>query len=130
MKKKESFSQEVLYPVSCQDLDRARLAAGRKKDATDAFKKGLRYGMGNGELQEELGAWSEKKASCAVPGPATSDQQDRRQDASSEREQAAVRNRHRTGSAEEERSGGADGGTKGRPQTRLNGCGLHTGESS
>jgi len=61
MKKKESFSQEVLYPVFCQDLDRARLAAGRKKDATDAFKKGLRYDMGNGELQEELGAWSEKK---------------------------------------------------------------------
>lgn len=52
--KKESFSEEGLYPVFYLNLGRACLAAGRKKDAIDAFKKGLRYDTGNSELKAEL----------------------------------------------------------------------------
>ena len=54
LKKKESFSEEVLYPVFYLNLGRACVTAGRKKDAIDAFKKGLRYDTVNSELQAEL----------------------------------------------------------------------------
>jgi tetratricopeptide (TPR) repeat protein len=54
LKKKGSFSEDLLYPVFYQNLGRACLAAGRKKEAIDAFKKGLIYDKGNGDLKAEL----------------------------------------------------------------------------
>ncbi len=54
LKKSESFGEEVLYPVFYLNLGRAYIAAGRKKDAIDAFNKGLQYDNGNRDLQKEL----------------------------------------------------------------------------
>ena len=54
LKKKETFSEEVLYPVFYLNLGRAYVAAGKKKDAIDSFKKGLRYDNGNSDLKQEL----------------------------------------------------------------------------
>jgi tetratricopeptide (TPR) repeat protein len=53
-KEKESFGEEVLYPVFYLNLGRAYLAAGKKKDAIDAFHKGLQYDNGNNDLRKEL----------------------------------------------------------------------------
>jgi len=53
-KEKESFGVEVLYPVFYLNLGRAYLAAGKKKDAIDAFHKGLKYDNGNNDLRKEL----------------------------------------------------------------------------
>lgn len=54
LKKQGSFSEEVLYPVFYLNLGRAYVAAGKKKDAIDAYKKGLRYDNGNSDLKKEL----------------------------------------------------------------------------
>lgn len=54
LKKQGSFSEEVLYPVFYLNLGRAYVAAGKKKDAIDAYKKGLRYDNGNSDLRKEL----------------------------------------------------------------------------
>jgi len=53
-KKKSSFGEEVLYPVFYLNLGRAYIAAGKKKDAIDAFEKGLQYDYGNNDLKKEL----------------------------------------------------------------------------
>ncbi len=49
-----SFGEEVLYPVFYLNLGRAYLAAGKKKDAVEAFQKGLKYDNGNSDLLKEL----------------------------------------------------------------------------
>jgi len=54
LKKKETFSEEVLYPVFYLNLGRAYVAAGKKKDAIDSLKKGLRYDNENSDLKKEL----------------------------------------------------------------------------
>ncbi len=54
LKKSETFGEEVLYPVFYLNLGRAYVAAGRKKDAIDAFNKGLLYDNSNRDLQKEL----------------------------------------------------------------------------
>jgi tetratricopeptide (TPR) repeat protein len=54
LKKQGSFSEEVLYPVFYLNLGRAYVAADKKKDAIDAFSKGLRYDNGNSDLNKEL----------------------------------------------------------------------------
>ena len=54
LKKQQTFSEEVLYPVFYLNLGRAYAAAGKKKDAIDSFKKGLKYDSGNGDLKKEL----------------------------------------------------------------------------
>jgi tetratricopeptide (TPR) repeat protein len=54
LKKQQTFSEEVLYPVFYLNLGRAYVAAGKKKDAIDSFKKGLRYDNGNSDLKKEL----------------------------------------------------------------------------
>jgi tetratricopeptide (TPR) repeat protein len=53
-KGKKSSGEEVLYPVFYLNLGRAYLAAGKKKDAIDAFHKGLRYDKSNSDLRKEL----------------------------------------------------------------------------
>jgi tetratricopeptide (TPR) repeat protein len=54
LKKKETFNEEVLYPVFYLNLGRAYVAAGKKKDAIDSLQKGLRYDSGNSDLKKEL----------------------------------------------------------------------------
>jgi len=54
LKKQSTFGEEVLYPVFYLNLGRAYAAAGKKKDAIDAFRKGLRYDNGNNDLAREL----------------------------------------------------------------------------
>lgn len=53
-KGKKSSGEEVLYPVFYLNLGRAYLAAGKKKDAIDAFHKGLQYDKSNSDLRKEL----------------------------------------------------------------------------
>jgi tetratricopeptide (TPR) repeat protein len=53
-KGKKSPGEEVLYPVFYLNLGRAYLAAGKKKDAVDAFHKGLQYDKSNSDLRKEL----------------------------------------------------------------------------
>ena len=54
LKEKETFNEEILYPVFYLNLGRAYVAAGRKKDAIDSFKKGLQYDNRNSDLKKEL----------------------------------------------------------------------------
>jgi tetratricopeptide (TPR) repeat protein len=54
LKEKESFETELVIPNFYLNLGRAYLAASRKREALNAFKKGLSYDNGNGELQKEL----------------------------------------------------------------------------
>ena len=54
LKKQGPFSEEVLYPVFYLNLGRACVAAGKKPDAIDALKKGLKYDNGNSDLKKEL----------------------------------------------------------------------------
>jgi tetratricopeptide (TPR) repeat protein len=54
LKKQNVFSEEVLYPVFYLNLGRAYVAAGKKKEAVDTFKKGLKYDNGNSDLKKEL----------------------------------------------------------------------------
>ena len=54
LKKQHTFSEEFLYPVFYLNLGRAYVAAGKKRDAIDAFSKGLQYDKGNSELKKEL----------------------------------------------------------------------------
>jgi len=53
-KERESFGMEVLYPVFYLNLGRAYLAAGKKKDAIEAFHKGLKYDNSNNDLRKEM----------------------------------------------------------------------------
>ena len=53
-KEKKSSREEVLYPVLYLNLGRAYLAAGKKKDAIDAFHKGLEYDKSNSDLRREF----------------------------------------------------------------------------
>lgn len=52
---KVPFGQEFFYPSFYLNLGRANLAAGRRKEAVMAFRKGLRADRENRELLEELG---------------------------------------------------------------------------
>jgi predicted Zn-dependent protease len=61
LKKKESFEEEVLYPVVYLNLGRAFVAAGKKRDALDAFQKGLIYDGGHRELRKELRELGQRK---------------------------------------------------------------------
>ncbi|MGE5172891.1 MAG: hypothetical protein ACM3MD_03585 [Betaproteobacteria bacterium] len=54
MKKSKSFGEEVLYPVFYLNLGRAYVAAGKKKDAIEAFNNGLQYDNSNHDLRKEL----------------------------------------------------------------------------
>jgi len=47
-------SEKAYYPVFYHNLGKAFIAAGRKKDALDALKKGLKYESGNSDLKKEL----------------------------------------------------------------------------
>jgi tetratricopeptide (TPR) repeat protein len=54
LKKQATFGEEMLYPGFYLNLGRAYLAASKKDDAILAFKKGLQFDNGNGDLLKEL----------------------------------------------------------------------------
>lgn len=56
-----SFGEEMLYPVFYLNLGRAYVAAEKKDDALDAFRKGLRYDNGNRDILDELRVLGRRK---------------------------------------------------------------------
>src|SRR3990172_6050670 len=58
---KDAYSREVLYPVLLLNLGKAYLAAGKKKDAIDAFKRGLSYDRSHPDIRRELKVLGERK---------------------------------------------------------------------
>ncbi len=54
MKKKVPFGEEFFYPVFYLNLGRAYLSAGRKKEAIEAFNKGIEIDTGNKDLLWEM----------------------------------------------------------------------------
>ncbi len=61
LKKAETFGEELLYPVFYLNLGRAYVAASKKKDAIEAFNKGLEYDNTNRDLLQELRALGMRK---------------------------------------------------------------------
>lgn len=66
LKKRIPFGEEFFYPVFYLNLGRAYLAAGKKKNAIDAFTKGIKLDSENKDLREELQRLGIRKKS-AVP---------------------------------------------------------------
>jgi predicted Zn-dependent protease len=54
LKDKENVDVEKFYPLFYLNLGRAYLAAGKKQDALNAFKKGTKYDPGYRDLMKEL----------------------------------------------------------------------------
>ena len=79
IQKQSSFGEDLLYPVFYLNLGRAYVAAGKKKDAVDAFGKGLKYDNNNHDIRMELRGLGSRKKS-PVPRSFKSDQQIRRLD--------------------------------------------------
>lgn len=50
----DSKSARILYPILCLNLGRTCISAGKKKEAFDAFNKGLDYDKGHSELKKEI----------------------------------------------------------------------------
>jgi tetratricopeptide (TPR) repeat protein len=53
-KPEDAYTAGVIYPVLYLNLGRAYLAAGRKKDAIEAFSKGREYDRSHTEIKREL----------------------------------------------------------------------------
>ncbi|MEW6067091.1 MAG: hypothetical protein AB1610_02170 [Nitrospirota bacterium] len=54
LKKRVPFGEEYFFPVLYLNLGKAYLAANKKKDAYNSFKKGLELDIGNKELLDKL----------------------------------------------------------------------------
>ena len=61
IQRESSFGEEMLYPGFYLNLGRAYVAAGKKDDALDAFKKGLKYNSGHRDILNELRALGKRK---------------------------------------------------------------------
>ena len=66
IQQESSFGEEMLYPGFYLNLGRAYVAAGKKDDALDAFKKGLKYNSGHRDILNELRALG-KRQKAVVP---------------------------------------------------------------
>ena len=63
IKKESWFGEDILFPLFYLNLGRAYVAAGKKKDALDAFEKGLKHDNSNPDILMELrGLGPRKKA--------------------------------------------------------------------
>ena len=49
----DMYTAGIVFPILHLNLGRAYLAAGKKKEATEAFAKGLAYDRNHGELKKE-----------------------------------------------------------------------------
>jgi tetratricopeptide (TPR) repeat protein len=61
IKRESTFGEDMLFPVFYLNLGRAYLAAGRKNDALDAFKSGLKYDSGNRDIVSEVRVLGSRK---------------------------------------------------------------------
>jgi tetratricopeptide (TPR) repeat protein len=61
IQRESSFGEEMLYPTFYLNLGRAYIAAGKKDDALDAFKKGLKFNSGHRDILNELRALGKRK---------------------------------------------------------------------
>lgn len=66
LNKHAAKGKNVQYGIVYANLVRANLAAGRKKDAVEAVKKGLKYDPGNKELMKELDTLG-RRNKAAIP---------------------------------------------------------------
>jgi len=57
----DMYTAGIVYPILHLNLGRAYLAAGRKKEATDVFAKGLAYDRNHVELKKEQQRLGERK---------------------------------------------------------------------
>jgi hypothetical protein len=61
MQKESTFGEDKRYPVLFLNLGRAYVAAGKKREALEAFHDGLNYNMRNGEILLELRSLGNRK---------------------------------------------------------------------
>jgi hypothetical protein len=61
LKEQGPSSEKVPYSVFYLNLGKAFVAAGRKKDAIDTLKKGLKYDSGNSDIKKELQVLGDRK---------------------------------------------------------------------
>lgn len=61
IQQESSFGEEMLYPAFYLNLGRAYVAAEKKDDALDAFRKGLKYDNSNRDILNELRALGRRK---------------------------------------------------------------------
>jgi len=61
--------EKTYYPYAIITSGSAFIAAGRKKDALDALKKGLKYDSGNSDLKKELQTWRAESPAGGLPRP-------------------------------------------------------------
>jgi tetratricopeptide (TPR) repeat protein len=61
-KAEDSYSASVVYPHLYLNLGKAYLATGKKKEAVEAFQKGLKYERSNPELKQALRRLGIRKA--------------------------------------------------------------------
>jgi len=64
---KGSFDEEVYYPVFYYNLGRAYAAAGKRKEALDALKKGLSYDQSNNDIMKELRSMGMRRGKPPIP---------------------------------------------------------------
>lgn len=58
---RDAYSRSVLFPALLLNLGKAYLAAGKKKDAIDAFNRGLSFDRSHSEIKRELRLLGERK---------------------------------------------------------------------
>jgi tetratricopeptide (TPR) repeat protein len=61
IQKLAAFNEDMLYPLFYLNLGKAYVAARRKRDAFDAFEKGLEYDKSNREIRMEIRALGSRK---------------------------------------------------------------------
>jgi len=61
LQRESSFGEEMLFPVFYLNLGRAYIAAEKKDDALEAFKKGLKYDNGNRDILNEIRIMGRRK---------------------------------------------------------------------
>ena len=61
IQQESSFGEEMIYPVFYLNLGRAYIAARKKDDALEAFKRGLKFNSGNRDILNELRALGSRK---------------------------------------------------------------------
>jgi tetratricopeptide (TPR) repeat protein len=66
IQKLTAFNEDMLYPLFYLNLGKAYVAARRKRDAFDAFEKGLEYDRSSREILMEMRALGSRKK-AAVP---------------------------------------------------------------
>ncbi len=62
-----SYDEEVFYPIFYYNLGRAYSAAGKRKEALDALKKGLSYDRWHNDIMKELRSMGMRRKKPPIP---------------------------------------------------------------